>query len=52
MSTHAKKVACDCGTVIRAESDEVLVADVQRHARQVHDMQLSREQVLAMAEPA
>lgn len=49
--THGKKVACDCGKVIREESDDDLVRAVQRHAKEVHDMDLSREQVLAMAEP-
>ena len=48
----AKKVACDCGKVIRASSDEELVRDVQAHAKRVHDMTLSKDQVLAMAEPA
>ena len=47
-----KKVACDCGKTIRAQNDEQLVADVQRHAREVHHMDLTREQVLAMAEVA
>lgn len=46
-----KQVACDCGAVIREPSDDQLVAQVQRHAREVHGMDLSREQVLAMAEP-
>jgi len=47
-----KKVACDCGKVIREKSDDALVSAVQQHARQVHDMTLTRDQVLAMAEPA
>lgn len=46
-----KQVACDCGKVIREESDDRLVATVQAHAREVHKMDLTREQVLAMAEP-
>lgn len=46
-----KQVSCDCGKTIREASDERLVEVVQRHAREVHDMELSREQVLAMAEP-
>lgn len=48
----AKKVACDCGATIRADSDDQLVQRVQEHARQIHDMDLSREQILAMSEPA
>lgn len=46
-----KQVSCDCGKVIREQSDDSLVAAVQAHASEVHDMDLSREQVLAMAEP-
>lgn len=48
----AKKVSCDCGKTIRESTDDALVAAVQRHARDVHRMELSRDQVLAMAEPA
>ena len=46
-----KQVSCDCGTTIREESDDKLVATVQEHARTVHNMELTREQVLSMAEP-
>jgi len=48
----AKQVSCDCGKVIRATSDEDLVAAVQQHAREVHAMTMTKEQVLAMAEPS
>jgi predicted small metal-binding protein len=41
---------CDCGHVVRGETDDELVANVQKHAREVHDMELTREQVLAMAQ--
>lgn len=46
-----KQVSCDCGTIIREESDDQLVTAVQQHAREVHNMDLSREQILSMAEP-
>jgi predicted small metal-binding protein len=46
-----KKVSCDCGATIREKSDDALVSAVQKHAKEVHDMNLSRDQVLAMAEP-
>ena len=46
-----KQVACDCGKVIRESNDDQLVASVQKHAQEVHNMKLSPEQVLAMAEP-
>jgi predicted small metal-binding protein len=47
-----KKVACDCGKTFTERNDEELVRVVQKHAQDVHRMDLSREQVLAMAEPA
>lgn len=46
-----KKVACDCGVTIRAASDSELIARVQQHAREVHRMDMTAEQVLAMATP-
>ena len=45
----AKIMQCDCGHVVRGETDDELVANVQNHAREVHDMEITREQVLAMA---
>ena len=48
----AKKVACDCGKVIRADSDSQLISEVQKHATDVHNMDLSPTQILSMAEPA
>ena len=45
-----KKVACDCGKTITERNDEDLVKAVQKHAQDVHRMDLSREQILAMAE--
>ena len=47
-----KKVSCDCGKTIRETTDDALIAAVQKHAREVHNMTLSPEQVLAMAEVA
>jgi predicted small metal-binding protein len=46
----AKIMQCDCGQVIRGETDDEIVANVQKHAREVHDMELTKEQVLAMAQ--
>lgn len=48
----AKKVTCDCGKTMREPDDEKLIATVQKHAKDVHNMALTKEQVLAMAEPA
>lgn len=46
-----KQVSCDCGEVIREEREEELVRAVKEHADEVHDMDLTREEVLAMARP-
>ena len=46
-----KIMRCDCGHVVRGDTDDELVANVQEHAREVHDMEITREQILAMAQP-
>ena len=46
---------CDCGFEARADDENGLVAEVQRHAREVHGMALSHDeaQLLALrAQPA
>jgi predicted small metal-binding protein len=47
-----KQVNCDCGKTIREESDDQLVKSVQKHAKEVHGMDLTRDQVLGMAKPS
>jgi predicted small metal-binding protein len=47
-----KIIQCPCGVVIEGRDDEDVVKRAQEHARQVHQMDLSREQALAMARPA
>jgi predicted small metal-binding protein len=47
-----KIIKCDCGYVVRGDTDEELVTAAQNHARETHDMDLTSDQVLAMAEPA
>jgi predicted small metal-binding protein len=47
-----KILNCDCGRVMRGASDDELVAAAQQHAREAHGMELTREQVLALAVPA
>ncbi len=47
-----KVIKCDCGFVVRGDTQDELVEAAQRHAKEVHDMDLTAEQVLAMAEPA
>jgi predicted small metal-binding protein len=48
----AKIINCDCGYVARGETDDELVQVAQRHAREVHDMELTAEQALSLAVPA
>ncbi len=43
-------VACDCGYEARGAEDALIPA-VQKHGREAHNMQVTREQVLAMARP-
>ncbi len=47
----AKVVNCPCGAVIRGENDDEIVANVQKHGKEVHQQEASREEVLAMAQP-
>jgi len=47
----SKIINCDCGYVARGDSDDALVADAQQHAREAHDMEITRDQVLALAVP-
>ena len=47
----ARSVKCDCGWSFTGDDDELVVA-VQQHGRDAHNMDVSREQALAMAEPA
>lgn len=50
MSSHT--IECPCGTVLRADDEDTVIADAQRHASTVHDMDLTEEQARAMARPA
>lgn len=42
-------VQCDCGFEARAEHEDGLIAEVQRHAWEAHGMALSSEQALLLA---
>lgn len=46
-----KVITCPCGYVVRGKDDKEIVAKAQRHAKQAHEMELTREQILAMARP-
>ena len=45
-----KEITCECGFHYRGEDDD-LVAAVQQHTREVHKMEVTREQALAQAKP-
>jgi predicted small metal-binding protein len=47
----AKFILCDCGVVVRGDTDDEFVANAQAHARTVHNMEITREQALGMAQP-
>ena len=43
-----KVLRCDCGFEARAEHEDVLVAEVQRHAWDAHGMALSADEALLL----
>lgn len=45
-------INCECGVVVRGETDEELVSEAQKHAREAHAMEITPEQAMAVAEPA
>jgi predicted small metal-binding protein len=45
-------VRCDCGYEVRVADEEGLVAAIQWHAREAHDMPLSDEEALVLASRA
>lgn len=47
-----KRVECECGWFQETDNEDDLVTSVQRHAKEVHNMEgVTREQVLAQAKP-
>jgi predicted small metal-binding protein len=49
----AKVVNCECGEVVRADSDDELVSKVEAHVNRAHPElvgKLSRDDILGMAE--
>ena len=50
-----KVINCECGEVVRADSDDELVQKVESHVNQAHPEmvgKMSRDDILAMAEEA
>jgi len=48
----AKVVNCPCGEKITGATDDELVKLVQEHGKSVHQQDVTREDALAMAQPA
>jgi predicted small metal-binding protein len=48
----AKVINCDRRVTVRGETDDELVENAQQHAKEAHDMEITREQALAIAVPA
>ena len=48
----AWRINCDCGHTVRGEDDDELVVNAVSHAKDAHGLTITREQALALAEPA
>jgi predicted small metal-binding protein len=46
-----KTIQCPCGYTLHGHTDDEVVRAAQEHAREVHAMELSREQAMSMARP-
>lgn len=46
-----KVINCPCGFVVKGDTDDQLVSKAQKHATEVHQMNLTREEALSMAKP-
>jgi predicted small metal-binding protein len=46
-----KQVTCECGWSAKGTEDE-LVPQIQQHGREVHGMEVTREQAVAQIVPA
>jgi predicted small metal-binding protein len=46
-----KQVTCECGWTAKGTEDE-LVSQIQKHGREVHGMEVTREQAIAQLVPA
>lgn len=49
MTAHT--IECPCGVVVRGDGLDETIAEARRHAKAVHDMDLTVEQAHAMARP-
>ena len=49
MKSLERVLRCDCGFVARAEHEDQLVAEIQRHAREAHAMALAPDEARSLA---
>ncbi|MHB8464531.1 MAG: DUF1059 domain-containing protein [Acidimicrobiales bacterium] len=49
MTIGTTRPRCDCGYECRGATDDELVDDAQRHAREIHGIEVTPEQVWAAA---
>jgi len=47
----AKQVNCDCGFMVRTQTDDEIVRHVQLQAKDIHQMEVPRDKALEMAKP-
>lgn len=52
MSAAARIIECPCGFVLEGPTTDEVVDAAQGHAREAHEMELSREAARSMARPA
>ena len=45
-----KVIRCDCGFIARGATEDELFEVIRKHVKEVHGVEMSREQALAMAE--
>jgi predicted small metal-binding protein len=50
MGSDQISISCDCGFTSEGDPDTV-VAETQEHGREVHNMDMSREQIMEMSQP-
>ena len=48
--TTKKVIRCDCGFIARGDTEDELFKVIHKHAKDVHGVEMTREQALAMAE--
>lgn len=46
-----KVIRCDCGFIARGSTEDELFKVIHKHAKEVHGVEMTREQAMAMAEP-